>query len=1013
MGIAKIIMGKIYFKIDKVMVRNLINIQIVLWLLLCTSSSFAQSEWINGYVYDDAGQPIGGALVTLVENPSVFTKSNKDGFYTINAENGQHLNVTKHSMAGGVVPVTGTVMNLKLTNDNSAIHVGYGQLRSRDELTGAIGIATSDQLSSSFQINPENTLYGKIPGLMVLQNGGGPPTEPTFFIRGRETFNNSNILVLIDGFERPLSSISTAEIQNVTVLKDAGALAIYGQRGANGVLLVNTKRGDIGKLIVNASVEQGFTQATALPEFLDASLYARAINEARSNDGRPSRYSQSDLAGFDSGLSPYLYPNVNWFDEVLRDYGSQNNFKLTFRGGDQRARYFVATNYAQDYGIFNPGDFSSDYSSQRKYKQFNFRSNIDINLTDNLLFKTNVGTKIFDSNIPTGNNFDGIFNALYNTPSAAFPVRTPDNRWGGSQIYGNNPKALLTSTGYGNPNGRELFLDGSLRQSVTSELAVEVAASFSSLGTYMDREIKEFSYVAINPIMDDQGNIVDTTLTTFGQDTDLVFSNSIGQMRRQSNFMAKAEYAKVFDNSVLKAMALVHQDARVLRGQDNTFNRMNYASNIHYGLDGKYFFDLSASYSGINILPPGEKFNFFPAIAAGWIISRESFIDETGIINYLKLRTSWGLSGNDLLPANNPYEQSYNTASGYWFGNANIINGGIAEGQMASSSFTVETSNKVNVGLDGTFFEKLDISADIFYARRTNILTGTNGRVSNIIGMSQALETDGIVDNKGLETSISWADRIGEVSYHIGGQFTFARNKIIEMNEPFTPYSNLRRTGRPIGQNFGLVSIGFFKDEDDINNSPRQLFSEVRPGDIKYKDQNGDGIINEFDEIALGYSSAHPEIYFSAIMGLNYKGFAISALFQGTANHTAYLNTQSVYWPLQNNNTISTLYYDNRWTPETAETARFPRLTLEGNENNFRSNDIWLRDMSYIKLRTLEVSYTLPVTISTRLNMNRVRFYAQGQNLFSIDTMDILDPESIAVGYPILRSYNIGMEIEF
>ena len=990
------------------MVRYLLNIQVFMGLLLFwVSMSFAHTTGVSPHEKTD--QNMSDSLSIQMNNSEIYATLKKDELLSLYKDDNSHVKVNSEGFTQRELLVGQT----DLSYVPRKIHIGYGRKRNSDAYTGAVGVVQSHQITAGTEINPENTLFGKIPGLMVLQNGGGPPTYPDMFIRGRETFNNSSILVLVDGFERPLSSISTSEIESITVLKDAAALALYGQRGANGVLLVNTKRGSANTLKVTASIEKSFTQPTALPEFLGAPEYARAVNEAHSNDGRPARFNQLDIDGFDSGTSPFLYPDVNWFDQTLRDYGTQNNVNMTFKGGGERARFFVATNYANDYGILNPISSGEGYSTQRKYERFNFRSNIDINITEDLLFRSNVAGHLSNSHIPAGNNFDDIFNSLYTIPSAAFPIVTPTGNWGGTQIYGNNPVADLTSTGFGNPNGRELFLDGSLIQIVTQGLSVEIGASFTNFGEYLDQQSQQYRYEVINPIRNDQGIIIDTTMTTFGENTDLSFSNPIGQFRRQSNVHALVDYEVSLDNNDLKAMVLFDQDTRVLRGQNNTFHRRNFAGNVHYGIAGKYFIDVTASYSGNNLLPPGEKYNFFPAVSAAWILSREEFIPDNSFLSFLKLRASWGLSGNDLLPANNPYEQSYNSAAGYWFQNANNFMGGFAEGQLATSNFTVEISNKSNVGIDLILFDRLDITADMFYARRSNILTGTGGSVSNVIGIAPPIESDGIVENRGIDVAVNWTDHFGEFNYHIGGQFSFARNKIVEMNEEFRPYSYLRRTGHPIGQFFGLEVAGFFEDEQDIANSPTQVFSEVRPGDIKYVDQNGDGIINEFDMVPLGYSGAHPEMYFSALFGFGYKGFSVSALFQGTANHTVLLNTQSVYWPLINNNTISTYYYENRWTPETSETASYPRLTTEGNDNNFRSNDLWLRDRSYIKLRSLEISYSLPVTVTSRLNMEQIRLFARGFNLFSLHNIEMLDPERLSVGYPSLRSYNLGMDIAF
>ncbi|MEX0721522.1 MAG: SusC/RagA family TonB-linked outer membrane protein [Balneolaceae bacterium] len=1002
--------------------RNLLVLIALLVWLIPIHNVFAQQAQINGYITDRSTRPIANAIVSVVEDSEITTTTDKDGRFSIKAKEGQHLNVITNGLTQTTVAVIPVSMKI-IIDSNENVPIGYGDTRSAWSLTSAVGMAGTEDLENNLVQNAEDALYGLIPGLTVLQNGGTPPISTDMYIRGRGTFNNSTPLVLIDGFEKPFTSeinfggISVDEIENVILLKDAAALARYGQRGANGVLLITTKRGNTEGLQVDASVSGGFTQPTELPSFVEGPVYARAINEALTNDGEDPRYSSADIEDYDSGNSPRLHPNINWYDEVLRDAGNRTKYNVNFRGGGDRARYFALLNIVNDSGIFGPVNENADYSTQLKYSRLNFRSNLDINLRDDLLLKLDVTGNIVERNLPNRGSGPGqIFSGLYSIPSGAFPVRTPSGNWGGTQTYGNNPVAILTNTGYGQPNSRQYSLTGMLEQDfskILEGLGIEIGASYMNYGSFNERYDRGFSYESISPIRDQSGTIVDTSSTVYGENTDLAFNDSFGNMRIFSDYFGEVNYQTSNDNSYLEGKLFFHQSERIFEGQNNTYRRQNLAASVHLNLTDKYLFDVTASYSGNNHLEAGNRFNFFPAVSAAWILSEENLFQDINSVDFLKLRASWGISGNDLIPTNKPYMQTYDRAAGYWFTNSNSDQGGFTEGRLATANYTVETAYKSNIGIDIGLFDKLDLTTDLFYERRTNILSNTEGSISDVIGVAKPLETDGIVDNRGIEVEALWKDRIGKFGYHLGGQLTYARNEIVEMNEQFRPHDYLRRTGKPVGQTFGLEAIGFFEDQEDIENSPTQVFSGVQSGDIKYRDQNGDGIINEYDEIALGYSTALPEIYYSFNLGLNYGGFDISALFQGTGNYNAYLNTQSVYWPLRDNSTISDHYYENRWTPETSGSATYPRLTTENVANNFRPNSIWIVDRSYLKLRKLEVNYTLPDSFVNQMRVEKIRISVWGTNLFSIDNIAELDPEHLTAGYPILRTYNLGIDISF
>lgn len=894
------------------------------------------------------------------------------------------------------------------------IQLGYNIEKDNVKLSAAVDVVYAADLEKFSVINPEESLYGLLTGLGVMQNGGLPwNRNPGITIRGKSTFNDNSILILVDGFERDIASLTVAEIESVAVLKDAAALAVYGQRGANGVILVTTKRGEYESFKVDVNYENGVNMPFRIPEFLNGYQYAMAVNEASALDGNPFIYSEYDLLDFQNRTNPDFYPSVDWFDEAFRDYGTSSQFHTNFSGGGKSAKYFVLLGYQDENGLFDNTTMDDRYDSQLKYKRLNFRTNLDIKLSKSTLFQLNVAGMI-DTKRQPGAQIPNIMNELYSVPSGAFPVKTSDGVWGGTEYYSNNPIALVTATGSRLVHGREINVNGLLKQdlsSLISGLSAEAAIAFDNRAYYNEGKTKEFLYGSNILIRDDEGLPMDTTSLEFGTETDMNAYDNFGGQRRHSTVFGKLNYNKEFGSNVLNATILYNMDKRVNDGQYNTFLHQNIVALASYGISQKYFFDATVAYSGSSRLPNGEKFGIFPAISGAWIVSNENFIGENNSISFLKIRASWGLTGNDIMETN-LFDQKFTTWGNYFFTD-NLNNFGvIREGRLPTENLIYEQGNKSNFGIDITLADKLDVKLDAFYEKRTNILTATSGITSQVIGVAEPFQNNGIVENKGIETSVFYRQAIGELKFHIGGNFAFARNRIIEMNEEFMPFDYLNATENPIGQQFGLETVGFFKDEADIENSNPQMFSNLRPGDVKYVDQNGDNIIDQYDVVPIGYASGYPEMYFSAIVGFQFKGFGVDALFQGVANQTLYLNTKSVFWPLVGQNSISTVSAD-RWTPETAETATLPRLTLVSNDNNYRKNDIWLANAKYLKMRYVDVYYQLPDKITGSRKISKASVYVRGMNLLSIDGIKHVDPEATGVTYPTLSSYHVGINIGF
>jgi TonB-linked SusC/RagA family outer membrane protein len=995
-----------------------------LWLLLLllTLPGLAQQKMFTGTINDNTGSPVANALITIKEQPGIKVFTDNEGKFSISGETGQLLEVTTRDQRYKSQRIEADQISMTIGDDDNLIPLGYGMELRKEEVTAAIGIVKADELTKSSVRNPANALYGKIPGLTVLQNGGTNwNNDPDIFIRGVETFGigtfvNTNILTLIDGFERPISSLSLAEIESVVILKDAAALAMYGLRGANGVLLVTTKRGTGKGLSIDVNYDHGITQAFRLPAFLDAYGYANAVNQARSNDGLTPLYSHPELDRFQSGNSPYLYPNVNWEKESLRDFGFSNKFNISFQEQSRALRYFIVINYDNEDGLLGPVNSNKNYSTQSSDRKFNFRANCDLNLTKSTKFAIKFAGNLGESRRPsTSMDESDIFSAIYNTPSAAYPVRTKMN-WGGSTTYGfNNPVALISDIGYTMEGRRELMADIMLEQKldkVLKGLSAEGGISFDNSYDYRDVKSKLYQYEQLSPILDPfTGAISDTIKTLYGTNTALSFSNSVPTQWRRTTMLFNLKYTKDWGDNELKSVLLFQREELVKSWQNNTYRHLLAAGNVHYSKAGKYFADLSLSYNGTNLLPKGKRFGFFPALSLAWKISNEEWLKGNPIFDDLKIRASWGLTGSDQI-LQNISRSSFIPGNGYYFGSNNTGQSGYMEGRLASSPLTFETSYKSNIGIDASLFKMLDLNVDAFYDKRKGILVETGGSISGILGVDPPYSSSGIVANKGIELGLNLHHDIGNFIYHVCGQLSYSKNKIIDMQEVYRPEEYLKRTGQSIDQAFGLEAIGFFADAADIAASPKQTFAVNRPGDIKYKDQNGDNIINSFDEVPIGYSTKVPQLYYSGSIGLEFKGIGIDVLLQGASHQTIYQNTPSIFWPLRANTNIST-FSDGAWTPATAASATLPRLSIFENANNYRPNSIWYADGSYLKLRSVELYFNFPKRLLSRLKLIEARLYVRGMNLLSIDKIKYVDPEAVGATYPTVSSCNLGIQIGF
>lgn len=989
-----------------------------------TLNGWAQSEDnVTGRVLDEKGKPVAGALVSVEENPLVRVATDKNGRFEITAVKGSRLKVQTGDDAMKVVKIeNGSELTVVMDYSSEKVNYGFGLQQTNAESTGAVSTVYAENIDKSSAFSIGNSLYGNVLGLTTMQSTGVVWEQmPSMYIRGLKTLNGNNgILLVVDGLERDnnwqaLKYITPEEVESVSVLRDAAALALYGYRGVNGVVNIVTKRGKYDTREINFSYDHAFNYMTRKPELADAYTYASALNEALTNDGKQVRYSQNELNAFKNGTSPYLYPNVNWWEEVFRDRGASDIATLSFRGGSTKMRYYTMMNLQNNRGFIKNFDTNADYSTQEKYSKANFRTNLDIDLSPKTKMQANIMGILNEFSRP-GMGSDNLISKLYQLPSAAFPIRTESGLWGGNTTWGENwnPVALTEGRAYSKGHTRGLYADMSLRQdlsSLTKGLGASVRIGYDNLASYWENHTKGYKYGMASVASWENGLPIAGEEITGGKDTEMSGDSKLDWQYRAFNFQMNVDWQRQFGVHSLYSMLLYTYKYDNAKGINNTFYRQNAGWYTHYGFKNRYFADFTLMASASNLLAPDHRWNVSPTVGLAWLISNEKFMQSQNVVDFLKLRASFGMLNTDNIPSNGYWNETVGGGNGYPINNNFGGDGGWHEGRLASVNGTTEKAYKYNAGVDATLFKGLTLTVDGFYERRSDIWVSSDGQNSAVLGASGSYVNAGIVDSWGTEIGANYYKKLGNVELNLGGTFTYNRSKIIEMLEEPAAYDYTRSTGNPVGQIFGLQAIGYFVDQADIDNSLPQQFGPVKAGDIKYKDMNGDKVINSDDRVAMGYNSTCPEIYYSFSLGLEWKGLGFSAQFQGVGNYTAILSG-TYYHPLVDNTTISNYVYRNRWTPETPN-ARFPRLTTETVDNNLQTSSLWLADRSFLKLRNCEVYYKLPSSWLNRFWVKNAKVYVRGVDLLCFDSIDQLDPEAMNNSYPATRSIHVGLSVGF
>jgi TonB-linked SusC/RagA family outer membrane protein len=984
-----------------------------------------QTVKVSGIVTDslDNGPLPGVSVLIRGSNKAAVTDGN--GKYTIDAPADASLVFRYLGYEEKVVNIgQNASVNVSLIRSskglNEVVVVGFGTQK-KVSVIGAISTINTREIKQSPSASLSVTLAGRLPGLTSLQRSGEPGLNSIeLFIRGRSTVNDQRPLLMVDGVERAIDALDPNEIESVSILKDATATAVYGVRGANGVILVTTRRGASDQPEISLSYEKGLTNFTRFPNALGAYDYATLVNEASKNDGTNPRYTAEQLEGWRTKSDPVRYPDHNWYKEFTKNFSDQDRLNLNVSGGSEKMQYFISGGY-----LYQGGQFKTDqeeYDANTNLKRYNFRANFDVNLTKTLKASLTSAGYLEKQNRPAAvpdypNPSLLIVNAMVAVPSNAHNILTPDGEVlsangipGGQPIYG-----LINRSGYVQEDRNNVISTFAMEQKLnflTKGLSVKAQLSFDSRGVNTQR--RQRSFARYRQDIDNTGKVTYVLLEGVNSPLGAAQQNAFESF---SNTQLSLNYQRTFgtDHNV-SGLFLFNQDKRVIN-IELPYNLRGFVGRGTYNYKNKYFTEVNFGFNGSEQFAKGNRYGFFPSVSVGWLISEESFVkDNWSALSLLKLRASYGLAGNDRFGTQRfLYLDDYSLGGGY----SNIPNS-INENLIGNRNVTWETSKKLNIGLDATLFNNLTANIDVFSETRNDVLI-RRGTIPALYGTGSFAPLNyGEIKNKGVELQLSYTKKIGNDFYintRLNG--SYAKNNIVFLDEPLLNESyayRTRQTGFSLGQPFGLKTAGFFNNNQEIAGwADQSRYGQTKPGDLKYIDQNGDQKIDEADFVPIGNPNL-PLMNFGGAISVTYKNVDFSILIQGQAMVTQQITGQAVYGT---DNLFD--FHLGRWTPErlaAGEEISFPRLTYASNMNR-QSSDFYIQRSDFLRLKNAEIGYSLPVKVSGKVSAKRIRFYANGLNLFFIydrTKFKQVDPESAQGGgnqYPLTRVFNFGVNATF
>ena len=1020
---------------------------ILFWMSCCIVFNALAQEQLNisGTVTDAAGEALIGVSVTVKDAKGLGTITNIDGKYNIKIQQYQTLVFSYIGYKPVSVLVKGDkkVIDVQMSEEKTnaideVVVTGLGTQK-KLTVTGAITNVDVSQMKQFPSSNFTNALAGNVPGIIAMQSSGQPGKSTSrFWVRGISTFGASaSAMILVDGFERNnIDDLNIEDIESFSVLKDASATAIYGSKGANGVILITTKHGKAGKININIKGEASYNTRTITPRFIDAPTYANLLNEARVTRNLAPQYQPEELALIRSGLDPDFYPNVDWSKLLLKNGAMSYRADLSMSGGGNTARYFVSLSYVEDQGMYNTDEtLRKKYDTNANYKRWNYRMNVDIDVTPTTIIKLGVSGNLNKRNSP-GLGDQYLWSELFGFNALSSPVLYSN---GYVPAYGNsvpqmNPWVSSTRTGYNEE------WDNNIQTNVTVDQKLDfITKGLSFTGRFgYDTYNSNHIYYRLWPAMyransrDSQGNIIWDKLfeeTSMSQ-------KSGGDGSRHEFLEALLRWDRTFDKlHNFSAVSRFTQDERIQTrniGTDikNSVSKRNQglAGQLTYNYALRYFIDFNFGYNGSENFADHHRYGFFPAFSLAWNVAEEPLVKKAlPWLNMFKLRYSWGKVGNDNM-GRFPYLYTldYTPNIGYNWG-SNLTSGtipGIHYTQMASPNVTWEVARKTDFGFDFVAFDnKFSLTMDYFHEKRTGIFI-QRMFLPDITGLeSYPWANVGAVKSQGFDGNFQYKDHIGEINWTVRGNITYSKNTILERDEENNVYAYQYGKGYRVNQQRGLIALGLFRDYDDIRNSPKQSWGTVQPGDIKYKDVNGDGIVDDGDRVAIGATDT-PSLIYGLGASVSWRGFDLNLHFQGAGKYTFLINSGAVnaFRDGRWGNILQGIT-DNRWissdisgTKETENpNAPYPRLSYGYNLNNQQSSSFWLRNGRFLRLKNLDIGYTLPKPMVNTIHLESVRIYISGQNLITWSPFKLWDPEldSSQRGqiYPITRSLTAGIQI--
>lgn len=984
---------------------------------------------ISGTVTDENGNPFPFLNVFDTSNPRLGAVTDDNGKYSMEVlSNSKSLSFSFMGYKTGIVSIGKSSlinhqMELESENLEEVVIVGFGQ-QSKSSVSASVSSIKSTEIIQTPVANVTNALAGRLAGITTMQSSGQPGNDDaTIIIRGQGSWNSSEPLYVIDGVERTreiFATMDAGELESVNILKDAAATAVYGSKGANGVILITSKRGQEGKIAVGLNVSTTLQQFTRYPNYLNSYESLKLYNEALMNDGNDPLYSNEDLEHYRTQDDPYRYPDTNWYDLLMKKVAPQYNASLNLRGGSRTVRYFISGSFIDQEGQLKTTQ-GRIYNPKFSYKRYRFSANVDAIITKDFTISVELSGSYSDKREP--NQQMNVFTNMNRMAPWYMPALNPNGSYAATSEYKDmNPMWLL------NTKGSDQRTTSWITSSIKLEydfnkwvkgLSVNARIAFDS-GFYPAKywsETQSTYQLISRPDRADR-------YISFLKPEFFYGDNGVswGSIERTLDGLANVVYSRKFGDHSLRVQGIANFSERRL-GSAVSYNAASFIGKINYSYKNRYNIEANGSYRGSENFAPGERFGFFPSVSASWNVTSEKFMKGIKFINNLKLRGSWGLTGSDYAGTRFLYKEGkWLTGSGddysvpyFGYGGGSTL-GYTIEPSIANPLATWEKADQVNIGADLTIWKnRINITYDRFFENRHDILQESQS-VPQILGIGLPDVNIGKTKRDGWELEVSYNHELSrDYSFYIKGNVSYVKNEIVFQDEPVAKDPWLKAEGKPIGQFFGYVVEGFFQNQEEIDNAPKQqVGSTPIPGDLRYMDYNGDGVVNDYDRVPIGYPK-YPRYSFGLSFGAKIKNFDVNVLFQGAAQSSVFIS-QFLMYEFYNRGKVQDIHL-GRWTPQTAETATYPALHVGAISQNHVQNSFFIKDNPYLRLKSVEVAYSLSPNAAKKIGMKGLRIYVSGSNLFTWDKLKVVDPEtpnnSSESVYPQARNFSLGLNLNF